>query len=58
MSERLLANRRIRKSFGKISKIIDIPNLIAVQQESYSRFLQQDVPPEKRREIGLQAVFK
>jgi DNA-directed RNA polymerase subunit beta len=58
MSERLLANRRIRKNFGKISKIIDIPNLIAVQQESYSRFLQQDVPPEKRREIGLQAVFK
>jgi DNA-directed RNA polymerase subunit beta len=58
MSERLLANRRIRKNFGKISKIIDIPNLIAVQQESYNRFLQQDVPPEKRREIGLQAVFK
>ena len=58
MSERLLANRRIRKNFGKISKIIDIPNLIAVQQESYNRFLQKDVPPEKRREIGLQAVFK
>jgi DNA-directed RNA polymerase subunit beta len=58
MSERLLANRRIRKDFGKIAKIIDIPNLIAVQQESYSRFLQKDVPPEKRRDIGLQAVFK
>jgi len=58
MSERLLAYRRIRKNFGKIAKIIDIPNLIAVQQESYNRFLQKDVPPEKRREIGLQAVFK
>ena len=58
MSERLLANRRIRKNFGKIAKIIDIPNLIAVQQESYSRFLQKDIPPEKRRDIGLQAVFK
>jgi DNA-directed RNA polymerase subunit beta len=58
MSERLLANRRVRKNFGKIPKIIDIPNLIAVQQESYSRFLQKDVPPEKRRDIGLQAVFK
>jgi DNA-directed RNA polymerase subunit beta len=58
MSERLLANRRIRKNFGKIPKIVDIPNLIAVQQESFNRFLQKDVPPEKRRDIGLQAVFK
>ena len=58
MSERLLANKRIRKNFGEIAKIIDIPNLIAVQQESYGRFLQKDVPPEKRRDIGLQAVFK
>ena len=58
MSERLLANRRVRKNFGKIPKIVDIPNLIAVQQESFNRFLQRDVPPEKRRDIGLQAVYK
>ncbi|MGB5992032.1 MAG: DNA-directed RNA polymerase subunit beta [Desulfobacterales bacterium] len=58
MSERLLANRRVRKNFGKIPKIVDIPNLIAVQQESFNRFLQKDVPPEKRRDIGLQAVYK
>ena len=58
MSERLLANRRVRKNFGKIPKIVDIPNLIAVQQESFNRFLQKDVLPEKRRDIGLQAVFK
>ena len=58
MSERILANKRIRKNFGKIEKIIDIPDLIEVQRESYSRFLQMDVPPEKRRDIGLQSVFK
>jgi DNA-directed RNA polymerase subunit beta len=58
MSERLLASRRVRKNFGKIPKIVDIPNLIAVQQESFNRFLQKDVPPEKRRDIGLQAVYK
>ncbi len=58
MSERLLANKRIRKNFGKIPKIVVIPNLIAVQQESFNRFLQKDVPPEKRRDIGLQAVYK
>ncbi|MGD2029738.1 MAG: DNA-directed RNA polymerase subunit beta, partial [Desulfobacterales bacterium] len=58
MSERILANKRERKNFGKIEKIIDIPDLISVQRESYGRFLQMDVPPEKRKDVGLQAVFK
>jgi len=58
MSERPLASKRIRKNFGKIRKIVDIPDLIAVQRESYKRFLQMDVPPEKRRHVGLQAVFQ
>ena len=58
MSERSLASKRIRKNFGKIRKIVDIPDLIGVQRESFNRFLQKDVPPEKRREIGLQTVFK
>ena len=58
MSARILANKRIRKNFGKIQKIVDIPDLIAVQRESYGRFLQMDVPPEKRKDIGMQAVFK
>jgi DNA-directed RNA polymerase subunit beta len=58
MSERSLASNRIRKNFGKIRKIVDIPDLIAVQRESYRRLLQIDVPPEKREDIGLQAVFQ
>jgi DNA-directed RNA polymerase subunit beta len=58
MSDRLSAHRRLRKNFGKIRKIVDIPDLIGVQRESYERFLQMDVPPEKRRDIGLQAVFQ
>ncbi|MDD2603950.1 MAG: DNA-directed RNA polymerase subunit beta [Desulfobacteraceae bacterium] len=58
MSERSSANRRLRKNFGKIRKIVDIPDLIGVQRESYERFLQMDVPPEKRKDIGLQAVFQ
>jgi len=57
MSERLMSNKRIRKNFGKIRKIIEIPDLIGMQRESFSRFLQIDVPVEKRRDIGLQAVF-
>src|SRR5919198_1079571 len=51
-------NFRVRKTFAKISKIIDIPNLINIQKQSYEKFLQADVPPEKREDIGLQGVFK
>ncbi len=58
MLNRPLENKRIRKNFGKIKKIVDIPDLIGVQRESFKRFLQMDVPPEKRKDIGLQGVFK
>ncbi len=58
MSDRPLANKRIRKNFGKIKNIVDIPDLIGMQRESFQRFLQKGVPPEKRKDIGLQAVFK
>ena len=58
MSERPAVTHRIRKNFGKIQQIVDIPDLIGMQRESFSRFLQKDVPPEEREEIGLQAVFK
>ena len=58
MSKRPTANKRIRKSFGKIKKIVEIPDLIGMQRDSYQRFLQRNVAPEKREDIGLQAVFK
>jgi DNA-directed RNA polymerase subunit beta len=58
MSERPMTSKRIRKSFGKIDKIVDIPDLIGMQRNSFARFLQMDTPHEKREEIGLQAVFK
>ncbi len=49
---------RVRKNFGKIRKIVEIPNLIQMQKESYELFLQKDVPPEARVERGLQEVFR
>lgn len=58
MATALSHEYRVRKSFGKIQKIIDIPNLIQMQVESYSQFLQLDVPPDKRADRGLQEVFK
>ncbi len=58
MSDRPLANTRVRKNFGKIKKLVEIPDLIGMQRESFQRFLQMNIAPEKRRDIGLQAVFK
>jgi DNA-directed RNA polymerase subunit beta len=48
----------LRYRFGVVAEALDIPDLIRVQKESYERFLQKDVPPEKRDEIGLEAVFR
>ena len=52
------SNLRIRRSFGKIKKIIEIPNLIEIQKRSYDDFLQVGVSTEDRADVGLQAVFK
>jgi DNA-directed RNA polymerase subunit beta len=46
-----------RINFGKIKEIIAPPNLIELQTNSYKEFLQADVPPSKRKNLGLQAVF-
>src|SRR5215467_9484067 len=51
-------NFRVRKSYAKITKIIDIPNLIDIQKQSYEKFLQKDIPVDQREDIGLQGVFK
>ncbi len=58
MSDMPMAHKRIRKNFGRISQIVEIPDLIGMQRESFQRFLQKNIPPEKRENIGLQAVFK
>jgi len=46
-----------RINFGKIKEIIAPPNLIELQTNSYKEFLQAEVPPSKRKSLGLQAVF-
>ena len=58
MTERSIHNVRFRKNFGRIEKIIDIPNLIDMQKQSYERLLQKDRDPELRDSTGLQGVFK
>ena len=51
-------NFRMRKDFGKIDSLIKLPNLIDTQKRSYDKFLQLDVDPDKREDVGLQAVFR
>ena len=46
-----------REDFSKIKTSIPIPNLIEVQKKSYERFLQMDLLPNEREDIGLQTVF-
>src|SRR5438034_8025737 len=46
-----------RINFGKIKEVIAPPNLIEIQINSYREFLQADVAPSKRKNLGLQAVF-
>jgi len=50
--------KRIRKSFAKRASVLQVPYLLATQIESYASFLQEYVPPEKRRTQGLQAAFQ
>ena len=49
--------KRIRKSFAKRASVLSVPFLLATQLESYTAFLQTAVPPEKRKNEGLQAAF-
>jgi DNA-directed RNA polymerase subunit beta len=50
--------KRVRKFFGHIREVAEMPNLIEVQKASYDQFLMVDEPPGGRQDEGLQAVFK
>ena len=53
----LTEKKRIRKDFSRLSDPIELHDLLAIQRDSYRKFLQADVPPEDREEIGLHAAF-
>jgi DNA-directed RNA polymerase subunit beta len=57
MAQTFTGRKRVRKSFGKILEVAEMPNLIEVQKASYDQFLQiGDI--ERRDDEGLQSVFK
>ncbi len=47
-----------RISFGRIPSVIDTPDLLNVQIDSFNKFLQADVAPHRRKKLGLQQVFE
>ncbi len=57
MTEKDGFGRRLRISFGKIDKVIEIPSLLEMQKSSYDLFLQRDTSLEERQEVGLQGAF-
>jgi len=57
MPRKIKYGKRERTSYAKIPQIMEPPNLIEIQQESYRSFLQRTIPAEEREDIGLQAVF-
>ncbi|MEP9376241.1 DNA-directed RNA polymerase subunit beta [Aquabacter sp. CN5-332] len=58
MAQTFTGRKRIRKFFGKIQEVAEMPNLIEVQKASYDQFLQIEEPKGGRADDGLQAVFK
>jgi len=50
--------KRIRKDFGTMPEVMDVPYLLAIQMDSYRKFTQQGVPLKDRGHYGLHAAFK
>ncbi len=50
--------KRIRKNFGKLPALMDVPYLLAIQVDSYRSFLQDGKLPKQREDLGLQAAFR
>lgn len=58
MAASFTSRKRLRKSFGKIPQVVDMPNLIEVQRNSCAHFLQMDIPHAQRLRVGLHEVFQ
>src|SRR6516164_5084181 len=58
MAQTFTGRKRVRKVFGHVREVGEMPNLIEVQKASYDQFLLMDPPKSGRQNEGLQAVFK
>jgi DNA-directed RNA polymerase subunit beta len=46
------------RNFGRFGDAVEVPGLTDVQTRSYARFLQLDVPVDKREPLGLEGVLR
>lgn len=58
MSYSFTEKKRIRMNFGKMTDALEVPYLLAIQVESYRKFLQLDASKEARKDLGLQSAFR
>ncbi|MEE8272329.1 MAG: DNA-directed RNA polymerase subunit beta, partial [Alphaproteobacteria bacterium] len=58
MAKSFTGRKRVRKDFGRIPEVAQMPNLIEVQRSSYDQFLQMHDVAEHRLQVGLQEVFR
>ncbi|MEE8574809.1 MAG: DNA-directed RNA polymerase subunit beta, partial [Thermodesulfobacteriota bacterium] len=58
MASSLINGQFLRKDFSRIDKVVEIPDLVEIQKTSYHQFLQADLEPDKRKELGLELAFK
>lgn len=58
MSYSYTEKKRIRKDFGKLPEVWEMPDLLQVQKESYARFLQAGVAGDQLIDEGIQAVLQ
>ncbi|MDC1174383.1 DNA-directed RNA polymerase subunit beta [Bacteriovoracaceae bacterium] len=57
MTQVFKPNQWFRKNFSRVPSVLETPPLMKLQTNSYEEFLQKDIPPAKRKDVGLQAVF-
>ena len=51
------SNSSLRESFSKIPSFVEVPDLLSIQTRAYQQFLQEWIPSEARKPIGLEGVF-
>ncbi len=58
MAQSFIGRKRLRKYYGKIREVLDMPNLIEVQKSSYDLFLNSGDQESPLDGEGIQGVFK
>ena len=58
MAQSFIGQKRLRKYYGKIREVLEMPNLIEVQKSSYDLFLNSGNQPEPTDGDGIKGVFQ